>query len=176
MKNMGLIHLYHGDGKGKTTAAMGLALRCAGHNEHVVIVQFLKDGTSGECRVLARMDNVTVLAVNPIGKFFSAMTAEEQEKTKQAAARTFEAAVKLAVREHARLLVFDEACAAVSLGVIAEETLLDFLDHRPEGLEIVLTGRNPAQSLLDRADYISEIVAHRHPFEKGIAAREGIEK
>lgn len=176
MKQTGLIHLYHGDGKGKTTCAMGLALRCAGHSDPVVIVQFLKDGTSGECRMLAKMENVTVLAVNPVGKFYKSMTAEEQEKTKQAAVRTFEAATRLAVREQARMLVLDEVCAAIAYGVLEEAEVLRFLDNKPEGLEVVLTGRNPAQSLMDRADYISEMVAWRHPFDRGIGAREGIEK
>lgn len=176
MSSTGLIHLYHGDGKGKTTCAMGLALRCAGHNDPVVIVQFLKDGTSGECRLLAKLENVTLLAVNPVGKFFRAMTAEEQEQTRQAALRTFDAAVKLAVRERARMLVLDEVCAAISLGVLAEAEVIRFLDSKPEGLEVVLTGRSPVQSLLDRADYISEICKRRHPFDKGITAREGIEQ
>lgn len=176
MRNKGLIHLYHGDGKGKTTCAMGLALRCAGHHYPVVIVQFLKDGTSGECRLLAKMENVTLLAVNPVGKFFSLMTAEEQAQTKQAAKRTFDAAVKLADREQARMLVLDEICAAISLGIIAESEVTRFLDSKPEGLEVVMTGRDPGQLLIDRADYISEICKRRHPFDKGIAAREGIEK
>ena len=78
----GLIHLYCGEGKGKTTAAVGLAVRCAGHGGRVVFAQFLKDGTSGECRALAGLKNVTVLAANPVGKFSFQMTEEEKRRTR----------------------------------------------------------------------------------------------
>ena len=114
MSQLGLIHLYHGDGKGKTTCAMGLALRCAAYGAPVVVAQFLKDGTSGECRMLAKLDNVTVLAANPIGKFSFAMNEEEKETTRQALVRTLRAAADFAEREHARMLVLDEVCWTTS--------------------------------------------------------------
>lgn len=176
MNKTGLIHIYCGDGKGKTTAAMGLALRCAGHGEKVVIAQFLKDGTSGESRLLARLDNVTLLAANPVGKFSKAMNAAEREESEQAMARTFRAAVDFAVREHARMLVLDEVCAAITTGMLEEWDVLEFLDDKPEDLEVVLTGRNPTLRMQERADYISEICKRKHPFDRGIRAREGIEK
>ena len=172
----GLIHIYHGDGKGKTTCAMGLALRCAAQGQPVVIAQFLKDGTSGECRMLARLDNVTLLAANPSGKFTFAMNDAEKQQTRDALARTFQAAVDFAKREQARMLVLDEVCGAISTGMLPEQAVLDFLDHKPDGLEVVLTGRNPSDALQSRADYISEICKRRHPYDKGIAAREGIEQ
>ena len=82
MRENGLVHIYCGDGKGKTTAAMGLALRSIGHRKPVVIAQFLKDGTSGECRFLGALEHVTVLAANPVGKFSFAMTDTEKDVTK----------------------------------------------------------------------------------------------
>ena len=154
----GLIHLYCGDGKGKTTAAVGLTVRCAGRGNKVVFAQFLKDGTSGECRVLAKLPDVTVMAANP-----------------DALTRTFDAATGFAVREHARLLVLDEVCAAISCGFLDEKTVVKFLETKPETLEVVLTGRGPSEALQAHADYITEMKMQRHPFEKGIAAREGIE-
>lgn len=176
MNQMGLIHLYCGDGKGKTTCAMGLALRCAAQGDEIVIAQFLKDGTSGECRMLAKMDNVTLLAANPVGKFSFAMNEEEKETTRAALARTFRAATDFAARNHARMLVLDEVCGAIGCGLMDEKDVLEFLDHKPEDLEVVLTGRDPSDALQARADYISEICKRRHPFDKGIAAREGIEQ
>ncbi|MGM9613671.1 MAG: cob(I)yrinic acid a,c-diamide adenosyltransferase [Butyricicoccus sp.] len=176
MNKTGLIHIYCGDGKGKTTAAMGLALRCAGHGEKVVIAQFLKDGTSGESRLLAKLDNVTLLAANPVGKFSKAMNEAEREESEQAMARTFRAAVDFAVREHARMLVLDEVCAAITTGMLEEWDVLEFLDDKPKDLEVVLTGRNPTLRMQERADYISEICKRKHPFDRGIRAREGIEK
>lgn len=175
MNEKGLIHLYCGEGKGKTTAAMGLAVRCAGRGNKVVIAQFLKDGTSGECRALAGVDGVTLLAANPCGKFSAQMSAEEKRETAAAIARTFAAACGFAAREGVRLLVLDEVCAAVSCGFLDENAVLDFLDSRPDGMEVVLTGRNPSERLQARADYITEMVNRRHPFAQGIAAREGIE-
>ena len=156
----GLIHLYCGGGKGKTTAAVGLTVRCAGRGNKVVFAQFLKDGTSGECRVLAKLPDVTVMAANPVGKFSFRMT---------------DAATGFAVREHARLLVLDEVCAAISCGFLDEKTVVKFLETKPETLEVVLTGRGPSEALQAHADYITEMKMQRHPFEKGIAAREGIE-
>ena len=155
MKETGLIHIYCGEGKGKTTAAVGLAVRHAGFGGKVVLAQFLKDGTSSECRALSKLENVTMLAANP--------------------GRTFAAATGFAVREGATLLVLDEVCAAVSCGFLPESEVLAFLDGKPDDLEVVLTGRNPSEALQARADYITEMVKRRHPFDKGIGARKGIE-
>ena len=170
----GLIHLYCGGGKGKTTAAVGLTVRCAGRGNKVVFAQFLKDGTSGECRVLAKL-GVTVLAANPVGKFSFRMTEEEKAETAAALGRTFDAATGFAVRERATLLVLDEVCAAVNCGFLPEKTLTEFLESRPDSLEVVLTGRDPSENLQVHADYITEMKKRRHPFDEGVAAREGIE-
>lgn len=174
MKNSGLVHLYCGDGKGKTTAAVGLAVRHSGRGGKVVFAQFLKDGTSGECCVLVKL-GVTVLAANPVGKFSFRMTEEEKAETAAALGRTFDAATGFAVRERATLLVLDEVCAAVNCGFLPEKTLTEFLESRPDSLEVVLTGRDPSENLQVHADYITEMKKRRHPFDEGVAAREGIE-
>ncbi len=171
----GLIHIYCGDGKGKTTAAIGLALRCAGRGCPVVVTQFLKDGTSGECSILAKLDNVTLFAANPCGKFSWQLTDDEKFRTANAFRCMFEAASGFAVKKGARLLLLDEACGACAAGLLDEHILLDFLDNKPKGLEVVLTGRNPSGKLLERADYITEMLKIRHPYDKGFAARAGIE-
>ena len=103
------------------------------------------------------------------------MTEEEKRRTADAVSRMFEAAAGFAVREGARLLVLDEVCAAVSCGFLEERAVLAFLDGRPETLEVVMTGRGPSEALCARADYITEMAARRHPFDRGVAAREGIE-
>ena len=153
----GLIHLYCGGGKGKTTAAVGLTVRCAGRGNKVVFAQFLKDGTSGECRVLAKLPEVTVMAANPVGKFSFRMTDAEKRETADALTRTFDAATGFAVREHARLLVLDEVCAAISCGFLDEKTVVKFLETKPATLEVVLTGRGPSEALQAHADYITEM-------------------
>ena len=175
MTNKACVHLYCGDGKGKTTAAVGLAVRAAGHGGAVVVAQFLKDGTSGECWSLSKLENVTLLAANPVRKFSFQMDEAEKRQTADAVRRTFAAATGFAVREGARLLVLDEVCAAISCGFLDEQAVLDFLDSRPDTLEVVLTGRDPSDALRQRADYLTEMVKRRHPFDHGVAAREGVE-
>ena len=100
---------------------------------------------------------------------------EEKQECRAAVGRTFAAATGFAVREGATLLVLDEVCAAVNRGFLDEDALLAFLDGRPEGLEVVLTGRGPSEALQARADYITEMVKRRHPFDRGVGARKGIE-
>ena len=170
----GLVHLYWGDGKGKTTAAMGLALRALGHGRRVVVVQFLKDGTSGELDGLRRLG--AEVFSGPAGlPFVFQMNEEEKQACRAAVSRTFDAATAYAVREGATLLVLDEVCAALSCGFLDEAQLLAFLDSRPETLEVVLTGRNPPDEVQARADYITEMTKRRHPFDRGVGARKGIE-
>lgn len=173
MAETGLIHIYCGDGKGKTTAAMGLALRAAGHGLPVVIAQFLKDGSSGECRALRELPNITVLAANPCGKFSFQMNDREREQTRESLTGLFREALSRA--RSPGLLVLDEILGALSCGFLEEEAVLDFLRAKPDALEIVLTGRGPSTAVCEAADYISEIVKRRHPYDKGVLSREGVE-
>ena len=131
MNNKACVHLYCGDGKGKTTAAVGLAVRFAGRGGKVVLAQFLKDGTSGECRALAKLETVTMLAANPVRKFSFQMNEEEKQRTADAVQRTFAAATGYAVREGAGLLILDEVCAAISCGFLDEQAVLDFFGQPP---------------------------------------------
>ena len=117
---------------------------------------------------------MTFLSANPVGKFSFAMNDTEKEVTKNAIVRTFEAATQFAVREHAFLLILDEVCAAITCGFLEEERVL--LQNKPDTLEVVITGRDPSERLQAEADYISEICKRKHPFDRGIAAREGIEQ
>lgn len=167
----GLTHLYCGDGKGKTTAAMGLALRAAGRGLRVVIVQFLKSGDSGELNILRSLPNVTVLSGKGSAKFSFQMNEEER----RAAKVLHEAHLREALSLPFDLLVLDEAVGAHSAGLLDTVLLEEALHHRPPNTELVLTGRNPAALLLEAADYVTEMKCCKHPFERGIAAREGIE-
>jgi cob(I)alamin adenosyltransferase len=171
----GLVHIYCGEGKGKTTAAVGLSTRAAGSGLKVLFVQFLKDGRSGELRTLATVPGVTILKGVPVRGFLREQDHETVARTAREHLTRFEDAVRLVSDGSFDLVVFDEAMAAISLGLLPLDEVADFLDRRPAGLEVVLTGRDPARALLDRADYISEIRCVRHPYQKGIEARRGIE-
>jgi cob(I)alamin adenosyltransferase len=169
-----MIHLYCGDGKGKTTAAMGLVLRSVGRNRRAVVAQFLKSSNSGERFALAQLPNVTLLAVPERVKFSFQMNEDDRKE----AAQRFAALCtqcEAALQDGVELVVLDEACAAVNTGLLPLETLLHLLDTAPEGAEVVITGRNPPPELVERGDYITEMKKIRHPYEKGVCAREGIE-
>ena len=166
-----MLHLYCGNGKGKTTAAMGLALRAAGRGKRVVIAQFLKGADSGERFALAQLPQVTLLPVPNTVKFSFHMTKEERRAEAQRYQDLLEQIQRAA--QDCFLLVLDEACAAVNTGLLPLEDLLSCLVSLE--CEVVLTGRDPAPQLVERADYITSMEAVRHPFEQGISAREGIE-
>ena len=164
-----MLHLYWGNGKGKTTAAMGLALRALGHGRRVVIVQLLKDGTSGEIAPL-RAAGAAVYAC-PNAKFTWLMDEADKAAAQEASAR----ALGQALAEPFDLLVLDEACAALKSGILDEALLRRAVAFAKNGREVVLTGRDPAPWLQDAADYSTEMRAHRHPYADGVAAREGVE-
>ena len=164
-----MLHLYWGNGKGKTTAAMGLALRALGHGRRVVVVQFLKDGTSGEIAPL-RAAGATVYAC-PNAKFTWLMDEADKAAAREASAR----ALGQELAEPFDLLVLDEACAALKSGILDEALLRRAVAFAKSGREVVLTGRDPAPWLQDAADYSTEMRAHKHPYADGVAAREGVE-
>lgn len=207
---MGLVHIYCGDGKGKTSAAVGLAVRAAGRGLPVVIARFLKTDDSGEVDMLKRLPGVRVLPCERTFGFVFRMSEETKREAAVWYGELFSRAVreaKAAVRDAGgcgepkqsaapgeetadrdtggcgksdpssvrALLVLDEIMAAVNYHMVSEDEVLHFLNNRPEGLEVVLTGRDPSKRMLLTADYVSEIGKTAHPFDRGIGAREGIE-
>lgn len=169
------IHIYTGDGKGKTSAAVGLAVRHAGQGGKVLFAQFLKDGSSGEIEVLKKIPGITVFPCTE--KFGFSFLMSEEEKKEAIACYTgyLQEVLGKAVFEEYTLLILDEAVAAYNLQFYNTQSLLDFLKSKPETLEVVLTGRNPADELVELADYVSEIQKIKHPFDAGLPARKGIE-
>ena len=171
----GLVHLYCGDGKGKTTAAMGLALRALGRGISVGIVQFLKNTPSGEILFLEQQPNVRILRGQDGDGFSFSMTAEQKQNTRRIHDEHLGQARRWMERGECGLIVLDELCAAYALDLIDRQAVAEFLAARPEPVELVITGRDPAPLLREAADYITEMIMRRHPYERGIGAREGIE-
>ena len=171
----GIIHIYCGDGKGKTTAATGLAVRAAGSGMKVLFARFLKNENSAELCVLDQIPGIEVIHLPKSYGFYNTQSEEEKAETKQMYEELWKYALDRAKNGACDMLVMDEFMAADRYGLIPHEEAIQFLKEKPEGLEVVLTGRDPSDELLELADYISEVKMVRHPFEKGIRARKGIE-
>ena len=169
MERTGLLHLYYGDGKGKTTAAMGLALRALGSGKKVVVLQFLKGGQSGEIPLLEQL-GAKIYRGKAGQKFVFQMNEAEKAATRDLQNRNLVAAMT----EDADLLVLDEAGSAWELDMVDKALLQKAVLARPAAQECVLTAHAAPQWMLDAADYVTEMKCCRHPYQKGIAARKGI--
>ena len=169
----GMIQIYCGDGKGKTSAAVGLAVRAAGAGLSVLFAQLLKTGDSAELAALRRIGGIDVAL--PAQSFGFVRTLPDAEKVQM---REVYAAFWRELAERAEgydAFVADELLDAINLGLINGQEVLAWLRGRPVGLEAVLTGRDPASELVELADYVSEVQKVTHPFDRGVAARRGIE-
>ncbi len=169
----GLVHIYCGDGKGKTTAAAGLALRCAGAGGKVLFCQFLKDGKSGEVLSLSGIDGITVVGGCADIKFVWEMTDAEKAKACEFYKTEFEKIKETAHKYN--LIVLDEIIPAIECGFVSDNELTGFVKAKPYETELVMTGRNPSDTLIGLADYVTRMEKIRHPFDNGIPARKGIE-
>lgn len=170
-----MLHIYTGNGKGKTTAAVGLAVRAAGADKSVTFIQFLKNGTSSEIEQLKKL-GITVACAESCNKFTSAMNAEELAALTEEHNALLRRAGKLIHDGKADMLILDEFIGAYNMElldtVLAEKLIADAL---AAGCELVLTGRDAPQTLCSTADYITEMLPHKHPYDRGIPARKGIE-
>ena len=170
---IGLTHLYFGDGKGKTTTAIGLAIRAAGSGMKVAIVQFMKGSKTSEIEMLKRLPNICVFRSDVDFGFFSTMSEDEKERITHVHNRLVDEAMEYIGQEG--MLVLDEVTHAINFELIDCKKIRDFIEGKPQFIELVMTGRNPKDYLIEVADYVSEIKKLKHPFDRGINARKGIE-
>lgn len=166
----GLIHLYYGEGKGKTTAAMGLALRAIYAEKKVVILQFLKKTATGEIILLEQL-GAKIYRGKCGNVFVSDMTEQEKRETRKLQTEN----LLSAVAENADVLILDEACAAWQLDMVERSPLQKIVLEKPAEQELILTGRKPAEWMREAADYCTEMRCEKHPYQKGIPARKGVE-
>lgn len=169
-----LAHLYYGDGKGKTTAAVGLAVRAVGQGMRVIFAQFFKTMPTGEVSMLEKL-GVTVLRAQLPAGFTWSMTEEELLSLRKGHDILLQKAADLTDPGTKTLLVLDEAADAYAYGYLDREALLTACEGRPEATELVITGHCAPEEIASFCDYVTEMKAHSHPFEKGIPARKGIE-
>ena len=176
MDFQGSIQVYTGNGKGKTTAALGLALRAAGRGMKTYMAQFLKKGEYGELLAVADRlaDRITIRQFG-LPEFHHQEQGVSAEESAAAEAGLAAAAAAMAGGEY-RIVVLDEINTLLHFKIIAVEAVLGFLDRKPAGVELVLTGRYAPQAILDRADLVTEMKEVRHYYQESIQARTGIEK
>ena len=170
-----MVHLYAGNGKGKTTAAVGLAVRMAGSGGKVLFGQFLKSGKSSEVKALRQISNIELF----LPKQFFGFTFRMDAKTKIQAAeyyREYFCEIKEKISSYYQMVILDEAIDVCNAEMIPEKEVINFLMEYGPGLEIVLTGRNPSEAVGNIADYYTEMKKIKHPYDRGIRARNGIEK
>ena len=177
MEHRGLVLVHTGEGKGKTTAALGLALRAWGDGLRVLILQFIKGSRDyGELTAIERLSGLDGrIEVRQCGLGFTRREAGHEEEHREAARRAMEEAEEAMGSGRWDMLILDEINYAVSFGLIGEDALLRLLDGRPSRMHLVLTGRNAPPALLERADLVTEMRLLKHPYQKGIRAQKGIE-
>lgn len=175
-RDTGLVHIYYGDGKGKTTTGMGLITRAAGYGYRVLLYQFMKDNKTSERNVLKNVENITIVDGLDQEKFSFQMTEEEKEERRRFYEDQFYRITKMAEEEEYDVLFMDEIIYTIGAKLLDEQVVLDYLKEKPENLEIIMTGNYPSKAMVEAADYVSEIRKVKHPFDEGQRARAGIEK
>ena len=169
----GYVHIYTGDGKGKTTAALGLALRAAGAGLKVFFAQFLKSGTYSELKALERFSDLIKVRQYGRGCFISGMPEKEDIEYAKKGLNEVKEIISSGKYD---LVVLDEINIAVYFGLISLDELLEVIRQRPAHVELVLTGRRADPKLIEEADLVTEMKEIKHYYKKGVVARLGIER
>lgn len=170
----GMVHIYCGGGKGKTSAAMGLALRCCGGGGRVLVCRFLKNDESGEVKALALLPGIVIMKTYDGAKFSFEMNDKERRLAREYYTSMFADMCGRIKVGGFDLAVADELITAVNLGFVPLEDVLELVKGS-DLPELVLTGRDPDKRLTEAADYVSEIKKVKHPFDRGVKARKFIE-
>lgn len=166
----GLVHVYTGDGKGKTTAALGLALRATGHGMKVLFIQFLKSQQCGEHFFVAKYHPFDIIQISTGDSLF-----KSREQLDQEVHETLALAKQEIISGKYNLVVLDEIFVAISRGCITVNQVLELMEEKPSMVELVMTGRKAPPEIVQRADLVTEMLMIKHPFTEGFSARRGID-
>lgn len=169
----GKVHVYTGNGKGKTTAALGLSIRAAGAGMRVFIAQFIKADEYSEIKALQRFSDLITVEQFGLGGF---IRGNPTPGDIEAAQKGIERVKDIISSGSYDVVVLDEANVAVKYGLFPDQALLDMMDAKSKGLELVITGRDASPRIIEKADLVTEMKAVKHYFQNGVEARIGIEK
>ena len=172
-RGKGYTHVYTGNGKGKTTAALGLSVRAAGAGFKTFIAQFIKMGDYSEIKALRRFSDLITVEQFGLGRFTNGKPAPEDI---EAAQKGLEKVTAIMDLDEYKIIILEEANVAVKYGIIKEEDLIELIDNKSFETELVITGRGAPASVIEKADLVTEMKAVKHYFQKGVPARIGIEK
>ncbi len=171
-----MVHIYCGNGKGKTTAALGLCIRCVGSGKNVTFVQFLKNSKGSEICFLKNIENITIRCFQEtVNGFFFSMSDEDKKALKAETEKGFEYVQSILKSGESDMVILDEIGGAIENGLISEDDVLEIIKNFGVKTEIVLTGRKFPENIIKFSDYVSEICEIKHPYTKGIMPRKGIE-
>ncbi|MBE6022037.1 MAG: cob(I)yrinic acid a,c-diamide adenosyltransferase [Cellulosilyticum sp.] len=172
----GLVQVYYGKGKGKTTSAIGLGIRALGNDYKVIMIQFLKNDMTGECKMIKDLEpNFKIFHFEKKRGFTWQLNDEEKQELKSETSNALKFASKVMDTGQCDVLILDEILNSLELGFVSEEDVCSLIDQKSDDVELVLTGRSLPESIAQRADYISCIENIKHPMDRGIDARRGIE-
>ncbi len=172
----GYVQIYTGDGKGKTTAALGLGLRAVGRGLKVIMIQFLKGTATGELEAVKKLwPRFDIIRFAETKKFFWKLTDEEKAQLKAKTQREIKKLDEFMKDNVCHVLILDEIMAAVHSGLVSQEQVCRIIDRKPKEMELILTGRDVPETIAERADLITEMRLIKHYIDQGVPAREGIE-
>lgn len=172
----GLVHAYFGDGKGKTTAALGLGLRSAGSGMTVFMIQFLTSSQSGELEAVKRLEPAfKIFRFDRMRRETWPTTAQQLEEARMDSANAMQFARKVMSAHQCDVLILDEVLTALAQKIVDLKEVLDLIEKKPADIEIVMTGKVLPDAIYRRSNYVTEMKLWRHPYKDGMAAREGIE-
>lgn len=172
-RSKGYTQVYTGNGKGKTTAAIGLSIRAAGAGLKTFIAQFIKMGDYSEIKALRRFSDLITVEQFGLGRFTHG---KPSEKDIEAARKGLEKVRSVMDSGAYKIIILEEANIAVKYGIIKEADLIHLIDGKPSEIELVITGRGASVQIIEKADLVTEMNAVKHYFQKGVPARIGIEK
>jgi cob(I)alamin adenosyltransferase len=172
----GCVQVYTGNGKGKTTAAVGLAVRAAGRGLRVYMVQFLKSQNTGELESAKKLEpNFKIFRFEKNRGFFWTLKDEEKKELKEEVQLAYSFCLQSLKEGQCDILIMDEIMGALSNNLVSKEQILELVDIKPENIELILTGRDVPQVIIDKADLVTEMREIKHYYNKGIVSRKGIE-